>query len=202
MNCAIKVCGVRSAAFAQEAVRLGVEYLGFIFAPKSVRYILPSAAAKITAQLPRTVKKVGVFTTATLSEIKATAKEVGLDVVQLHGSYGAADIAELKACGYEVWLLDNGATPPETMGADALLIDGRRGTQTGGTGQVADWTRVAELKRGGCRVVLAGGIGEENIVDAAKTGADILDLNSKLETRPGEKSIELLTAALGRLRNL
>ncbi|MBR1837561.1 MAG: bifunctional indole-3-glycerol phosphate synthase/phosphoribosylanthranilate isomerase, partial [Kiritimatiellae bacterium] len=60
--------------------------------------------------------------------------------------------------------------------------------KTGGTGRLADWGRVAELKREGRRVVLAGGISAANAADAERTGADVLDANSSLETSPGEKS--------------
>lgn len=200
MECKVKVCGVKSAAFAREAVRKGVSFLGFIFAPASPRFLTPAEAREIAAKLPRTVKRVGVFTDHPVEEILSVARLVGLDIIQLHGSYKAEDVAALKASGYGVWLLDDGGTPPNLAGADALLVDGRKGNRTGGTGCLADWSRVAVLKNQGIRVVLAGGLGPENAAAAARTGADILDFNGKLETTPGEKSLALLDAALARLR--
>lgn len=201
MDCAVKVCGVKSAAFAREAARKGVSCLGFIFAPGSPRFLTPAEAREIAVQLPRTVKRVGVFTDHPVGEILSVARTVGLDIVQLHGSYKAEDVAALKAAGYGVWLLDDGATPPNPAGADALLVDGRKGNRTGGTGCLADWSRVAELKKHGIRVVLAGGLGPENAIAAARTGADILDFNGKLEMAPGEKSLALLDETLARLHN-
>ena len=108
--------------------------------------------------------------------------------MQLHGAYGETAVAAIRATGYEVWLLD---APPDSA-ADAVLLDGRTGAQCGGTGQLADWSRVAELKRTGRRVVLAGGLSAGNLSAAAATGADTLDFNSSLETSPGVKSIVLL----------
>ncbi len=200
MKCAIKVCGVKSAAFALAAAERGVDYLGFIFEPKSPRYISPKDAYSITDQLPPSVKRVGVFTTQTRREVEVMALRSGVEVLQLHGTYSSVDIAAFRTSGYEVWLLDNGATPPQPSSADGILIDARRGSQVGGTGEVANWSRVKELKAEDCFVILAGGLGPDNIAEAAKLGADVLDLNSKLETSPGVKSIELLDAALAELR--
>ena len=55
---------------------------------------------------------------------------------------------------------------------------------------------MAELKRLGRRVVLAGGISAANIAAAAATGADVIDVNSGIETAPGVKSVELLSELL------
>ena len=59
-----------------------------------------------------------------------------------------------------------------------------------------------ELKRAGRRVVLAGAISAENIAAAVATGADVIDVNSSLETAPGVKSVERLDSLLSQLANL
>ena len=193
----VKVCGVTDAVFATAAAQRGVDYLGVIFAVRSPRCVTQAQAQEI-AQAARTARPanpprlVGVFVEQTASEIAALAAAVPLDVVQLHGAYDASDVAALKAKGLEVWRLYGGAA----AGEDATLLDGQVGKRRGGTGQLADWSLVAELKRQGRRVVLAGGLSVENIAAAAATGADILDVNSSLETTPGVKSIERLDALL------
>ena len=122
----LKICGVRDGTFARRAEELGVDYLGFIFAEKSPRYVTPEAAASIAATLGRArcpdfakamtgkpqraasaaVKLVGVFTTSTIDEILEIARKIPLDVVQLHSrEYGADEISRLKAAGLEVWQL-------------------------------------------------------------------------------------------------
>ena len=184
----LKICGVKSPAFALEAVRRGVNYIGFVFVEGSPRCVSAETAREI-ASAAKGAKLVGVFAGKGVLKILAIAELVGLDVVQLHGGYSADDVAALKSRGYEVWRLDSG---DGFAGEDATLVDGRDGNRCGGTGRLADWSRVAELKREGRRVVLAGGISASNIRAAVATGADIIDVNSSLETAPGEKSVERL----------
>jgi indole-3-glycerol phosphate synthase/phosphoribosylanthranilate isomerase len=195
----LKVCGVTDAAFACAAAQRGVDYLGFIFAEGSPRRVTPAKAKEIRGTVERRStagtdlpRFVGVFVAQTAGEIAEIARDVPLDVIQLHEDYGADAVSELKAAGYEVWRLHN----PVGGGEDAVLLDGRRGTES----RRADWSLVAERKRAGRRVVLAGAIAAENIAAAVATGADVIDVNSSLETAPGVKSVGRLDALLGELR--
>ena len=188
MKPAIKVCGIRDAAFASAAADMGVDYLGFIFAAASPRRVSVDQAHEIASALPNPPRRVGVFAGQTADEILAIAAAVPLDVVQLHGPYDESAVAAVKKGGFEVWLLDNGR---ETI-ADAVLLDGRDGGRTGGTGRRADWSRIAALKGANRRVVLAGGISADNVAAAIQTGADIIDVNSSLETFPGVKTLARL----------
>ena len=190
----LKICGINDAAFAAEAARRGVDYLGFIFASGSPRRVSPDAAREIidfvrtVISFPSRPRFVGVFTSHSVNEIAKIAGFAELDAVQLHSrDYGADEIAELKAKGLEVWVLHGRESDAEQI-ADAVLLDGCDGESSGGTGIRADWSLVAELKAAGRRVVLAGGISADNIAAAAETGADIIDVNSSLETSPGVKS--------------
>ena len=204
----LKVCGVNDAAFAVEAASLGVDYLGFIFAEGSPRRVTPEKAREIMGAVRNggssgRPRYVGVFTDRNVERICRIALEVGVDVVQLHSEYGAEEVSRVKALGFEVWRLapsehgaEKSAAGVVDAGEDAVLLDGRSGTRCGGTGVLADWSRVAELKRLGRRVVLAGGISAANIAAAAATGADVIDVNSGIETAPGVKSVELLSELL------
>ena len=184
----IKVCGVNDAAIAMRAETLGADYLGFIFAEGSPRRVSPMQAAEIASALSGRARRVGVFTTTPGEGILAIARLVPLDVVQLHSTrYGPEDVRMLNAAGLEVWTLDGG----ETRG-DAVVLDGVAHGQSGGTGMLADWGRVTELKADGARVVLAGGISAENVRAAVETGCDVIDVNSSLEIAPGVKSATLV----------
>ncbi len=193
----LKVCGITDAAFAVEAAKRGVDYLGLIFAARSPRHVTTEQAHEIAAAVsawrassPDThhPRLVGVFVEQDATEIMRIAKAVPLDVVQLHRTCGAELVATPKAEGYEVWRL-YGA---DFAGEDATLLDGSDGKRQGGTGRRADWSQIAALKRAGRRVILAGGLSAANIAAAAATGADVLDVNSSLETAPGVKSVRLL----------
>ena len=193
----LKICGVTDPAFAAEAARRGVAYVGIIFAAKSPRRVSVERAKEIaSAASAGGAASVGVFVEQGADEIERIAAEVGLDVVQLHGGYGAEDVARLKSAGFEVWRLWR--QDAEQGAEDAVLLDGREGNES----RLADWSRIADLKRAGRRVVLAGRLSAENIASAAASEADVLDVNSSIETSPGVKSLELLDGLLVRLAEI
>ena len=174
----VKVCGVRDAAFAVAAAKLGVDYLGFIFEPSSPRHVTVEQAAEIAAALGeearRRVRLAGVFVHGTPGEIAAAMRRAGLDVVQLHRRATAADVAALKSAGYEVWTLAGGAE------GDGVLFD-----STHGDGETA-------FRQVDGKSIVAGRIGAENLADVLALGPDVVDVNSTLETAPGVKSAALL----------
>ena len=80
----IKICGITNLQDALEAAALGVDALGFIFAP-SPRKIDPEVARQIITSLPPVMGKVGVFVNEDLGEVKRIADRCGLDTLQFHG---------------------------------------------------------------------------------------------------------------------
>ncbi len=182
----VKICGINDAVFAAEAVRLGVDYLGFIFEPSSPRYVTVEKVTEIVssldASLRRRVRLVGVFVRETPAEITETMRRAGLDVVQLHRRATEEDVAALKAAGYEVWTLAGGAE------GDGVLFDSSHGD-----GDTA-------FRNGNYKSIIAGRIGVENVADALALKPDIIDVNSSLETAPGVKSTILLSAFLSAVR--
>ena len=190
----LKVCGITDAGFALDAARRGADYLGFVFAWNSPRRIAPQAAHDIAQAVKgagNPPRLVGVFTDQGVEDIISIGAIAGLDAIQLHGPYPDSSVVALKAKGYEVWRLS------EKKGIeDAVLLDGRSGNES----RKADWSKVAPLKAAGARVVLAGGISSANIADAVKTGADIIDVSSSLETSPGVKSLARLESLLESFR--
>jgi len=199
----LKVCGITDDYFAGMAAMAGVECLGFIFSSKSPRGITPAKAAEIVASVRRRTSPcmVGVFTPRPVADILRISDKVEFDVVQLHGRYAAEDVAAVKASGREVWLLDDGGDPGATI-ADGILIDGVKGDQLGGTGERSDWSRVPIVQAAGKKAILAGGLSAENIAEAYATGADVLDVNSSLETSPGVKSLDRLAILLRKLNEV
>ncbi len=193
----LKICGITDPVFACAAAERGVDYLGFIFSSKSPRCVTPERAAEIVAAVRKVAspRMVGVFTLRPVADVLRVADEVGFDVVQLHGKFSPEDVAAVKASGREVWLLDGGGDPGATA-ADGILIDGVKGNLVGGTGERSDWSRVAVVQAAGKKAILAGGLSAANIAAARATGADVLDVNSSLETSPGVKSAELLAELL------
>jgi phosphoribosylanthranilate isomerase len=201
----IKVCGITSIDEALAISKAGVNYLGFIFYPASKRYALHALTLDQikSVQLPG-VLKVGVFVNEPFEEVIATATAAGLDMVQLHGDetpnfckemanhypvIKAFRISETDDVAYKIseYLED----------IDYLLFD-TASSVYGGSGISFDWKKLANAT-GQKPYFLSGGIGPDDVskitsfVESDAAGNCIaVDVNSKFETAPGQKNIQLL----------
>ncbi|HXC00869.1 MAG TPA: phosphoribosylanthranilate isomerase [Terriglobales bacterium] len=81
----VKICGITNLDDARIAIEAGANALGFVFYPKSSRYVTLETARSIVADLPQQIGKIGVFVNETVDQVRDIAKEVGLTAVQLHG---------------------------------------------------------------------------------------------------------------------
>ena len=186
----VKMCGMRSLAAAHAAESAGADYIGFIFAKESRRYIAPEAAREIVCALG-CVKTVGVFVDMPMDEVNEIAAHVGLDYVQLHGheTSETARMAErpvIKAYRYGD---DFDADAANAYPAEVILVDSFvRGT-AGGTGTQFHWQEAAqEIARVRKPVLIAGGMTAENVREAVEIFHPFgVDVSGGLE-EDGEKS--------------
>ena len=93
----IKICGITRPEDLRAAVALGADALGFVFYPKSPRYVTPAQAAELCAALPPYVSAVALFVNATVDEVRAVAQQAPLALIQFHGDETAERCAELAA---------------------------------------------------------------------------------------------------------
>ena len=195
----VKICGITNLEDARHAVECGADILGFNFYSDSKRYVEPTVARDIVAGLQGSgVVSVGVFVNAELAEIVQTAKDVGLDRIQLHGDEspelvtsimnslpGLLTVKALRV-GEEVALKAAAA-----YAVNHLLLDGNAGAAFGGAGETFDW----ELARGIERVILAGGLTPQNVADAIRTlRPHAVDVASGVESSPRKKDPEKVAA--------
>lgn len=184
---ALKICGINSAEFAGAAVSAGVDYLGFIFCPESPRAVSPEQAERILSRIGRPCGKiVCVFVDASEKTIREIAERLSPDVIQLHGAEPAELAVSLRR-DYEVWKAVSGGFDPDYP-ADAFLVDSCKP----GSGMRSDRALAERVLASGKRLVLAGGLSAANLVEAARIGADVLDVNSSLEDVPGHKCTDRL----------
>lgn len=204
----IKVCGMTDAAMAAQAFDAGASYCGLIFAPKSARVVNSEAAQGIVSQTPG--RYVGVFVDAPVEQVAAMAHQLNLAAVQLHGNEDSAYRQALRAqlpAGCQLWqavgvreaLPANLDTLLTDAHIDKVLLDCQVGKQTGGTGQQFDWSLLDNIKDKS-QIALAGGITIDTLVQAQRTGASLVDVNSGVEEAPGQKSAALLSALFARAR--
>ena len=201
----IKVCGMTSAEQVLQLDDLGVEFAGFIFYPKSPRYVykfMPRSELKKIKG--RGINKVGVFVNATIDEVKQAVDDCGLYLVQLHGDETpkyceqiANYVTVVKA--FRLREEDNILWKVKDYMdiADMFLFD-TEGVSYGGTGKKFDWNLLQGLS---VRkpFFLSGGIEDGDIgkikefsKEAVAKGLFSLDVNSKFELSPGIKDMEKL----------
>jgi phosphoribosylanthranilate isomerase len=201
----IKFCGLTRREDAGFAAALGASYVGAIFAG-GPRNLIPADAALLFADLPRTVRRVGVFADQDPGEIGEIAAQVSLDVVQLHGRWTPRRIEEIKAAFRgAIWpvvrLGSSDATPELTQAfdvGDGVLVDALVPGKLGGTGATVPWERLAtvlESVRGNRFFVLAGGLRPENVAGAIEIlSPDVVDVSSGVESAPGIKDRDEMQA--------
>ena len=200
----IKICGVTRPDDAAMVVVAGVELLGLNFWPSSKRY-LPAERAPAVAAAARAagaVQLVGVFVNAAIDDIVAIARDVGLDVIQLHGDEPPGDVATIaQATGRAVWKAVAVGGPGDLTGleawsAEAILLDAPAPGR-GGAGKVFDWSlaSAARAMYPDRRFVLAGGLGPHNVAAAIAAVAPwAVDVASGVESAPGIKDPAKLAA--------
>lgn len=185
-----KVCGMRDLTNIEAVAACEPDFMGFIWAPKSPRYV---GEDFVIPSLPANTKAVGVFVNEPTANILALSKKAGFQVVQLHGEEGQDVIDALRNEGLFVIKAVSVATEEDVMGLDLApdyyLFDTKKGTQVGGTGERFDWT-ILKAYSLDIPYFLAGGLDEASLEEAKKLpGLYALDFNSKLELSPGLKDL-------------
>lgn len=174
----VKICGLRSQATVEATCALNPDFIGFVFA-KSRRQITPEHAREITVNVPKTIKKVGVFVSPTLAELEQTVAIAGLDLIQIH--------KEVPAGPYPVPLIvaENGeaASGQLPTGADFLLLDAPPKEYVGGNGTAFDWQAVDPMKFDREKLFVAGGLNQKNVRSAIEYFQPYaVDVSSGVET--------------------
>ena len=211
----VKVCGLTQPANITAIAQLGVDYLGLIFYKKSKRYAESKELQQWLATNPEEIKdiaKVGVFVNAGVDILLNTIHDYQLDYVQLHGDESPGYCQELQL----LWTVDtmrkakiikafsvtedfNFAQTAAYESTCALFIFDTGGQSShGGTGVKWDWSKLNEYQ-GKTPFLLSGGIGPEDVVAVSDVNHPKMlgvDLNSKFESAPGVKDVELLSRFL------
>jgi phosphoribosylanthranilate isomerase len=181
----IKVCGLTRREDAVEAANAGASAIGFIFYPKSPRYVSPEKARELGDALP--VLKVGVFVDETPASIESVMRSAHLDIAQIYGGAApsASRVWKAQRVSFEVPAIDQ-------ADCEAVLLDGQS------NGITFDWKIALGAAE---RVIIAGGLDASNVGEAIRVAKPWgVDASSRLESAPGikdhEKMRQFIKAAL------
>mgnify|MGYP004670890373 FL=1 len=177
----IKLCGLSRPCDIEAANQLKPDYIGFVFAPKSKRYVTYRKAAELKSRLSPEIKAVGVFVNECPQETVKLLKNGIIDMVQLHGGEAEDDIARLRRLtdrpiikAFRIETADDIKAANQST-ADYILLD-----SGAGTGTVFDWSLVNSIGR---PYFLAGGLDADNVADAVKALRPFaVDVSSGIET--------------------
>jgi len=198
----------------QEVISLSPEYLGFIFYKKSKRYVGDTFPSQILQNIPKNIKKVGVFVNANIDYIFSQVSHYQLDIIQLHGDEnldfceaiksptlrGARDISpEVKTIkafsvgdDFDFQLLE-----AYQYHCDYFLFD-TKGKNYGGNGESFDWQIIQKYPYK-IPFFMSGGISLDNLKDLLNFIEEnkelpfwAIDVNSRFEDEPALKNIEKL----------
>ncbi len=205
----VKICGITNSADAVYAASLGVHYLGLIFS-KSPRKLTLDQARAVSEAVPRTVGRVGVFVDEDIDFVRRAVREIGLDLVQLHGNESPAYCERLEVPHIKVFRVQPDKERDvcrriEQYDTGYCLLEPYVPGVAGGTGKTADWPLAGRIVKRfpEKRIFLAGGLSPHNIIDAARTVEPFgVDGNSGVETSPGVKDHEKLTLFIDKARSV
>ncbi len=187
----VKICGITRVEDALAAVRLGADALGFNFWPRSKRYLPPDRARAIVRRLPPFVTAVGVFVDPTREEVLRAVDQSGVGVAQLHGDEPPQLCASLPLPVLKAIRLAGPQALAQLASYEvqAFLLDAPSAGY-GGSGTTCDWSLAAAVASE-LPVVLAGGLGPENVAEAVRTVRPwAVDVASGVESAPGVKDAD------------
>lgn len=202
-NYIIKVCGMTNGENIRQTEELGVDFIGFIFYPRSPRFLF-----EMPTYLPVRSQRIGVFVNESKDNILMYADRFGLDYIQLHGNESPEFCHNLQAAGMKLIKAFSIATPrdlssvPAYEGLCQYYLFDTKTPQYGGSGNQFDWTLLNRYT-GNTPFLLSGGINQysaaavRNFHHPRLAGVDI---NSRFESSPGLKDIGRIQTFISELR--
>ena len=204
----VKICGLKTAADIDAAVAAGVDAVGFVFYPPSVRAISPNLAAQLISRLPAGVDAVGLVVNATDEQLAAIKAIAPITLWQFHGDETPERCLQL-ADG-QPWIkaarIGQGFAFSEFSlqyrQANAFLLDALV-EGYGGGGVPFDWQGIPQtwVSENAPRVVLSGGLNTHNVGEAiARLHPCAVDVSSGVESSRGVKDPALMAQFIQAVR--
>ena len=197
MRTRAKICGITRVEDGLAVARAGGDAIGLVFFAKSPRAVSLEQGREIVQALPPFVTVTGLFVNAEADEVRATFEAVPLGLLQFHGDESpefcrSFDRPYIKAVSMKDGV-DLGEQARRYHDAAGLLLDTYHPDMRGGSGEAFDWSRVPNDL--GLPIVLAGGLGPENVAEAVRGVRPFaVDVSSGVEAAKGIKDAHKIEA--------
>jgi len=199
----VKFCGLTHEEDIAQAVKLGVDALGFVFYAPSSRSVASDHAAMLTSSVPAFVTRVGLFVNEQPAVIQNIFERTRLNLIQYHGDEtpefcDAVGLPFIKAFRVRPGI-DIQTEMERYPNASGFLLDAYVKGQPGGTGERFDWGMIPQSN---APIILAGGLSPDNAKDAIEQVAPwALDVSGGIETKPGRKDPDKMARFMNACRN-
>lgn len=206
----IKLCGLKRIEDIEAVNKAKPDYIGFVFAKKSRRYVSTETAERLKQHLNPDIEAVGVFVNEDIDKVIEQAKKQVIDVIQLHGEEDVAyvkdlkeavDVPIIKAISMTKQDARQQISMWEISDVDYLLLD----SGNGGTGEQFNYKLLQEIGNLKKPYFLAGGLNPENLENAVQQLQNnqpyALDLSSGIETN-GIKDLDKIKKAVEAARRI
>jgi phosphoribosylanthranilate isomerase len=194
----VKICGITNLKDALHAVECGADALGFVFYPKSPRYIAPAEAKVIIDQLPPFVERVGLFVNEEAGVVDEVCASAGISLAQIHFDVDEAYLGSLHTLSLPVVR----AKSPEDIHrfSDRYRLVDAYCEAYGGSGKRLnlEWFEGMDCSR----IVLAGGLTPDNVAEVKKYGFYGVDVSSGTEAQKGIKDPQKVEAFIRNAKSL
>jgi len=179
----VKICGITNLKDAMDAINAGADALGFVFYPKSARYIEPAVARDIIKQIPPFVQSVGLFVNETAQTVNHISKISQIDLAQIHFEAEETFYKELEVKAIKV-VRAQSQENLHLYNNEYRIVDAFV-PEYGGEGKRLnlDWFKDIDCSR----IILAGGLTANNLEELKRFKFYSLDVSSGVEVKKGIK---------------
>ena len=211
MRTRVKICGLTRETDIASAVQAGVDAIGFVFYPRSKRYITPAQAAALRRTVPAFVDVVALFVNPDPADVRAVLDEVGPDLLQFHGDESVEDCTRYGTRFLRAFRAGApGLDTPDALASACRAYAGAAGwlfdsysAGYGGSGQAFDHALLSAVQADATArpIILSGGLHVQSIgaaIQAIRPWA--VDVSSGVEIEPGIKSADKITALMQAVR--
>jgi len=194
----VKICGITNLNDAMNAISSGASALGFVFYPKSKRYIKPEDAKAIIKKLPPFVQSVGLFVNETAKSVNAISKTSQIDIAQIHFEADDSFYKELSIKHIKVVRAQN--KEDLNLYKDEYRIVDAFVPEYGGEGKRLnlDWFKDIDCSR----IILAGGLTANNLEELRDFSFYSLDVSSGVEAKRGLKDKQKISDFMNKANEL